>query len=150
MTTTIDRETVLALWDTALHGGDWCASLEAALADVTAEEAVWRPYEVQHSIWQIVNHLSFWHEAIARHSGGGAAASEMEIRRLNWLETEVVSEQVWEAARERLWASCDAFRAALSADDPKRDDLHHGVMHVMYHLGQLMQVRSMLGKGVVV
>lgn len=38
----------------------WFAGLERALEGSTAAEAAWRPAEGLNTIWQLVNHMTFW------------------------------------------------------------------------------------------
>jgi hypothetical protein len=53
-------DTLLAMFAYADHGV--CTPFTAAIAGLTAEQAIAEPGHGLHTIWAVVNHVRFWHE----------------------------------------------------------------------------------------
>ncbi len=41
----------------------WFVALKNAVKNLTAEQAIWKPENLDNSIWEIVHHLNFYNEA---------------------------------------------------------------------------------------
>lgn len=147
----MDNRDLAAWWDEAFNETVWWAAWRRALEDLTAEEAAWHPAPGRHSIWQIVNHMIHWREYFDYRVRGGAPYDEAELDRLNWQPTPEVNETAWMNTRERF-ASSHALVAELLNDpampEPPKPQLHprYLLMHDNYHIGQVMFIRSLLGK----
>lgn len=145
------RSELAQWWDEAFNEGTWWAAWRLALEGLTAQEAAWQPAPGRHSIWQIVNHMIHWHEYFVHRVRGGAPMDETELERLNWRPTPEVNEASWQNTRERF-ATSHALVGELLRDpampDPPKPQLHprYLLMHDNYHIGQVMYIRSLLGK----
>lgn len=48
----------------------WHGALWPHVADLTAEQALWRPAPDRHCIWEIVRHVNFWRHWLLEHAAG--------------------------------------------------------------------------------
>lgn len=140
--------TLLQLWDQSLTGGLWFAAWRAALADLTPQQAAWKPAPQRHSIWEIVNHVSFWREVTLRKARGGSSPGDDEVARENFRGPAEPTSAAWKADMDRFEASHAAMRALIAdpaiAAEPHTRATHH-LGHDSYHLGQVMYLRGMQG-----
>ncbi|HEX6557937.1 MAG TPA: DinB family protein [Longimicrobiales bacterium] len=100
----------------AWHG----PALKEALADVTAEEALWRPARHVHSIWEITLHLAGWTQECASRLATGQAA---EPEGGDWPEVGAQCDRDgWEDALQQLFHGRDVLlRAVQSLGDDALD-----------------------------
>ena len=84
-----------------------------ALEGVTAEIASWRPVPDQHTIAEIVAHLAYHTELVAKRLRGGA----WEYRREDDWQAGPSTEDAWARVRARLERAHEDFAAALAALD---------------------------------
>lgn len=136
------------------HGG-WFKALNQAVAGLTAEQAAWSPGEGVHSVWESVNHLSFWKEKVAARLGG-APLTGGRINNDSTFSESRTDEAAWQAALERLVAAQRAYREAVASlsDErleaplpgertPLKELLMSLNLHDTYHLGQMVAVRKL-------
>ena len=142
----------------AWHG----PALADALADVRAEEALWRPALHVHSIWEITLHVAGWALEVSSRLGGG---QPKEPETGDWPEPdESAGEDGWQDAVQRLFNSRDVALAAVrtlaeeelavmsgtSIDPPlgtgfSRAGLIEGLaQHNTYHAGQISLLKKMI------
>jgi DinB superfamily len=147
-TPTMDRGTVLTLWQDAWAKGLGFAPWKDVLQGLTAGQAAWPPGDGRHSIWAHVSHMCFWREYIAAAARKLPVPSDEEIRRRNF-ECPPSSLQAvqadWEALRERFVRSYRAV-ADVYADPVAHHEWMWGLIaHDSYHVGQVMLVRALQG-----
>lgn len=136
----------------AWHG----PAVAEALADVTAEEALWRPAPHVHSIWQLTLHIVAWAGEVARRLDGSEPAEPAEG---DWPEPGVS----WEAAVHRVFevrdVLLDKIRELSDADldrlcgtppdPPLGTGFTYGGMleglaqHNCYHAGQIVLLKKL-------
>jgi uncharacterized damage-inducible protein DinB len=139
--------------------GLWGLSLLDALEGLTAKQAAWKPRKKgARSIWEIVNHVTFWKDFVVRHLD-----SKSYIRAEDdWPEAGEVSEETWlktvqrlkrvhndllrrlRAGRLNLDESCDLTEGWTA---PLRAVLHGVIAHDGYHTGQILTLRQLQGIG---
>jgi len=140
----------------AWHG----PALEEVLADVTAEEAIWRAGPETHSIWEITLHIGGWSAECARRLSTGKAGEPDEG---DWPDAPArASTEDWQDAIQRLFNGRDQLVMAVHQIDD--DDLAstHGTtsglnnpvtragliegaaQHNAYHGGQIALLKKML------
>jgi uncharacterized damage-inducible protein DinB len=141
----------------SLRGGAWHGlAVAEALADLDAAAAAARPVGGAHSIWEIVRHLTVWHDAPRRRIDGERLQNLPE--ELQWPPVEDVSTAAWRAALAALDRAHDALRERVLAladsqlddpvvgSDPTVRGLLLGVLqHNAYHAGQIVVLRKALG-----
>jgi uncharacterized damage-inducible protein DinB len=143
------------------HEGDpWHGSpLNAILEGIDAARAAARPIPAAHSIWELVLHMTSWKNETARRIRGAVACMPIEG---DWPEVGDLTEERWQAARERLEAAHADLVAAVKAlpeaklYEPTNDTrsaplgtgvshyvlLHGIVQHDVYHAGQISLLKK--------
>jgi uncharacterized damage-inducible protein DinB len=117
------------------------------VANVDAKVAAAKPVPNAHSIWEIVNHLSAWEEALQQRLEGRTVELEGEA---DWPPVVESTAAAWKQAltnlRKRHAALVNAVESAtphrLLDTVPNRDHdfyhmLHGCVQHELYHAGQI-------------
>ncbi|MEO1450731.1 MAG: DinB family protein [Bacteroidota bacterium] len=139
----------------AWHG----PSLEDLLKDISAEEAAAHPYEGQHSIWELVLHLTAWRQ-FATHRLQGKHDYEVPINsELDWPPVSDLSPAAWANARDELKLRGEQLVAALlsSPVDILEQDVFGKsypyyvlvlglLQHDAYHEGQIAMLKRALRK----
>ncbi len=134
----------------------WHASLRDLLATVTPDEAIRRPVQGGHTIYEILHHLLYSAEE-ATHRLGGRPDQWDEAR--SWVETpDALTEEEWQETIGRYDDTRRAFRdaasglgdAALLAADASRptpyDLVQQLLHHEAFHAGQIAYVRRLHGR----
>jgi hypothetical protein len=132
------------LLNEAYHAKAWHGpTLRGSLRGVTAEQAVWRPSNGRHNIWELAVHASYWKFAVRRKILKDKSLSFGE-RGANWFERAVAGEAAWKADVARLDREHDALlQMVRSLESPQLSEaqtvrLIRGVaLHDIYHAGQI-------------
>ena len=146
------------------HDGDpWHGSpVKEVLRGITHEQAVRRPPNGAHSIWELVLHMTGWRNEVARRATGEPAG---EPAGGDWPSVGDPTATRWEealaafdAAHERLTSVVRGLsdqRMLEATNDPRNRELGTGVtcyellhgivQHDAYHSGQIAIVRKILG-----
>jgi len=138
----------------AWHG----PSLLRALEDTEAEQAKTKPIGGRHSIWEIVNHCTYWMEEVDRALRGEDIFDVEEIE--DWPEVRASPEE-WQADFEKLTAiheKVDKLIRELKSEDLERKleatfgetffgftfrKMLHGICdHNVYHAGQISLLKT--------
>ena len=133
----------------AWHGAD----LKAALADVTAAGAFWRPAQGRHNIAEIALHHAYSAHSVRGRISGGA----IEPFTLDGDDWFVLSDErvlAWAAIQEAvdaeqrdlatLVADVEAGRLESPLPDAERFDLVLGITcHAVYHAGQVQLIKRL-------
>lgn len=153
------REELLDTLRRSFDGGAWHGpALSEVLADVSAEEARWKPAQHVHSIWEITLHVAGWANEVAARLGG---RKPQEPDGGDWPECGCADNDGWEDAMQRVFAARDALLAAVRAlgeEDLDRvigspdSSVGEGVsaygtalgvaQHNAYHAGQIAVVKK--------
>lgn len=145
-------------WSSAWEGGGWGPAWKGAFEGLSAAQAAWKPSHIDseelsgarrdraHSIWQILNHIVFWREAVLA-IFDGHRPSEADIARRNWEEPALgdVTEQAWADAKARYRASHELIADAIAKSEDNAKKLADMVPHDAYHIGQVYTMRALLG-----
>jgi uncharacterized damage-inducible protein DinB len=143
--------------------GNWAArGLMPALEGVTAEIANWRPAPDQHTIGEIVAHLAYHTDLVAKRLRGGS----WEFKREDDWQAGPSTEAGWTQVRSKLERAHEDFSAALAglrADQllepldkswlslelvTRRIDYAIDVAtHDLYHAGQIFVLKRLFGRG---
>lgn len=140
----------------AWHGGP---TPVAAVRDVPAVMARWRPRPGRHTIWELTLHCAYWMYAVRRRMLGPAG---MRFPRSpgNWpAMPKPAGEAAWAADRallaeehRLLLEAIEGFSAALVETPSGREHWTWGdqligiVMHDTYHAGQIQLLKRLWGK----
>jgi hypothetical protein len=136
--------------DGAWHGPD----LKAALSDVNADNAFWRPAPARHNIAEIALHHAYCARAVrARLTGVDAEPFilpgddwfDIDAAALPWSRI-VEAVQLEQAKLERSVTEIGAGRARSPLTESKRLDLVLGITcHAVYHAGQIQLIKRLGG-----
>lgn len=129
----------------------WITPLRAALEEMDAAEAAWKPAPEEASIWEIVRHITAWTDWAARFLQG----QDSDVT--DWPPVAVMDKTAWEAARQKLWGTLEALRAQIAAADPEilfrpptpevtqttgLVGVASILIHNAYHAGQITKLRA--------
>ena len=137
----------------AFEGEAWHGpSVLEALAGVNAKIAAARPIPAAHSIWEIVEHVRAWEDAIRHRLNGRALQLSPEQ---DWPAISDFGDAAWTKSIDTLKQHhsdlCDAISAApehrLLATVPGKEYdfyhmLHGAVQHALYHAGQIALLKK--------
>ena len=140
----LTAEHIATWWDETYKDETYTPPWSKAVSGLTVEQAVWKPAPGRHSIWQIVEHMSFWREFKLRELDG-EPRDEEKIGRRNWAEPDEVSEAAWSAAVERFGELQMLIKDAMEQSPEKAAILRNFIEHDAYHIGQIMLLRSLQG-----
>lgn len=141
----------------AHEGNAWHGpSLSEVLTDVTAEQAVAKPIEGTHSIWELVLHIAAWEDAVRRMLVKERVKVTDEE---NFPTVSDNSEEAWQKTiahvaeinkrlRETLKEFPDEQLNELIIPIDERYSayatLHGVVQHTLYHTGQIVILKKIL------
>jgi DinB family protein len=133
----------------AWHGPD----LKAALADVSARAAVWRPAIGRHNIAEIALHHAFYVRSVIERLTGKAPPPFVlegedwfvvpDAGPLSWPEIAAVPADLQQRLAALL-VEIDEGRTQSPLSEPKRFDLVLGITcHAIYHAGQIQLLKAL-------
>jgi len=139
---------LLAALDEAYDKHGWHGTtLRNAVRRVPAEDAVWRPGEGRHNIWELTVHAAYW-KYVARRRLTGGKRGGFPMKGSNWIASP--QNASWEEAVALLESEHAAWRAAVaSVDDATLRDakkvrlISGATAHDVYHTGQIQLVRAL-------
>jgi uncharacterized damage-inducible protein DinB len=151
----MDREILLEQFTASYDENNWFVGLKSALEGVTAEQAAWKPENIDNSIWETVNHLIFWNERYLR-IWRKELTDPQDVENKGTFKSD---EADWNAAVHKLYKVMDEWKAEIeSAGDeqlngpiaekykhPWYSALAHQNMHNAYHTGQILLLRKLQG-----
>ena len=139
-----EREMLIGMWDEMWTAYTWTPSWSKSFADLTPKQAAWKPATGRNSIWQNLNHISFWRETTMNRIAGKPPTEEV-IKKCNFEEPAEVTDAAWNKALHRLEASHQLIRAGLADAKVPVERLQYLLPHDAYHLGQVMYLRALQG-----
>jgi hypothetical protein len=141
----MNRDTLLELWNGTWDGDIWFTPWAKAIEGLTPGQAAAEPAPGRHSIWQNVNHVTFWREVTLAMVRNQPRPDKDELERRNFEKPTALSQQAWDAARRRLEESHRQIAAVIANPALPLDRAQHHLSHDAYHLGQVMLTRAILG-----
>ena len=139
-----DREMLIQMWDEMWGSYTWIPGWDKSFADLTPQQAAWKPGPQRNSIWQILNHIAFWRETTVNRLAGKPPTEDV-IARSNFEEPAQITDAAWRTALSRLEKSHQAIRAALGDANVPVEKIRYLLPHDSYHLGQVMYLRALQG-----
>ncbi len=139
----------------AWHG----SSLSEILCCVSAAQAISRPVEGAHTIWEIVRHMAVWQRTVRERLQGQPIRALPDEK--DWPPISDVSDEAWAEAVGELRREYEALREeALRWTDDRLGEktegqrftvyemLHGVVQHNLYHAGQIAVLARGAAEGV--
>ena len=146
----MSREILLDLWTRWWEHDIWITPWSKAIDGLSAQQAAWQPAKDRHSIWQNVAHVTFWRTYTLTVIARQPKPSNTEVEAANFPLPAKVDETSWRVAKTALKDSHERIGAALADSGTPLDRLKHHLAHDAYHLGQIMQLRSLQGLSAIV
>ena len=140
----MDKQAMVEFWDQLWSQNMWFPGFDNSFKDLTPEQAAWKPAPARHSIWQNLNHICFWREAVVGRLDGKEPAPA-DVERRNFEGPAEVSAPAWRDTLARFARSQKLIRDALEAGKLTEEKFKFIVPHDAYHVGQAMYVRAMQG-----
>ncbi len=142
----------------ALEGPAWHGpSLLEAIEGVTAEQAAKHPIAGSHSIWQLLEHCTFWVEAARRRLHGEVVEpstdsenfpeppGDSEVSESAWRRSVMKVRQAHAQLIDEAITLSDARLAQTIANDwDVYSTLHGAVQHTLYHAGQIAILKKLV------
>lgn len=141
----MSAELAWKIWNEAWNDGLWAATWEKTVDGLTAAQAAWRPAPDRNSIWQIVEHMSFWREVSVKKAAGGAGPDDAEVARSNFPQPAAPTDAAWQATVNRFRASQQLVAAALHSGGKIVESAFQLIAHDSYHMGQVAYLRALQG-----
>jgi hypothetical protein len=141
----MDRSSFVKLYEDLWSNGLWAAPWSKAVADLSPQQAAWKPAAERKSAWQIVSHVTFWRNYfLQKLKNPDMKMPEEEILRQQWAVPDQPTDAAWSDARKNLEASHTAIAAAMK-EEASVDRIAPILGHDAYHLGQVMYLRALQG-----
>ncbi len=126
---------------------NWFVPTKIAIDGLDAEQSNWKDSTENHSIAELVSHLTFWNEAFLKEINGEEFSdSDME----NELTFKIYSEKEWKNAVSKLDSIQTEFeRITEKANEDQLSELAPDILtmtaHNAYHTGQIIYIRKSKG-----
>ncbi len=120
--------------------------VKIAIAGLTPEQAAWKDETDNHSIAQLVNHLIFWNQQLAKFKGEKPATSSGDNK-----ETfAALDKATWDSSVKQLDEVLTALEETIEEADEAKLAKWAGTIaristHNAYHTGQIIYIRKMKG-----
>ena len=150
---------MMAVRDDDPAGENWFAPVSRALGGLTAAQAAWVPGEGMNTIWQLVNHLTFWTRFVAgRLAGDPPTGRAIDNDATFGSPGDPADDEGWARAVQGLRDAYGGLHAALAPQTDAELDrplnsrrtpavtmISGTVMHDAYHIGQIVLLRRLQG-----
>ena len=150
------KENLVRQFTSSYDQNGWFVALKNAIANVTAEQANWKPAGADNSIHELINHLNYYNNAYLLRFKGEDYEYKVADNDATFDEGEA---ETWEAEAARFDAIMTEWRELLeNADESKFDEIAppHSKMswagligsinaHNAHHGGQIVLLRKLQG-----
>ncbi len=141
---------------TTFSGDSWHGpSVMKTLEGIDAEQAAARPLGERHTIWELVDHMTYWLEEVLKSLKDRHVPKPDKV--LDWPRMGSGEEQ-WRESVRRLeaavnmlldelatWNTKDLEKTVAGANYSYRQMLHGAVHHNLYHTGQIAILKRRTG-----
>lgn len=153
------KEALLEQFTAAYDENGWFVALKNALKNLTAEEAVWKPENLDNSIWEILAHLNYYNKAYVERFKGVNYVYPANDNDETFASAEDASPTAWQAEIDTFneimteWRGLIEAAAETKFDEPVSATnrarwgslLSHVNLHNAHHGGQIVLIRKIQG-----
>ena len=153
------KELLLKQLAAAYDKNGWFVALKNALNNLTAEQAAWKPENLDNSIWEILAHLNFYNRAYVERFKGIDYDYSTNNNDETFASAASPSEEKWQAEVENFDKIMTELRSLVeAAEDAKFDEpvsatnkarwaslLSQVNLHNAHHGGQIVVIRKLQG-----
>ena len=132
---------------------NWFADLRSAVKDLKTKEALWKPRNEDHSVWEIIAHLNYWNNRFLVYFKGDHPGEWIG----NNANTFQISSKTLKGELKRMNSIINEFDKRIRASKPKKINtslsknyrskwysiLINLSAHTAYHTGQIVMLRKM-------
>jgi len=142
------KSVLLEQLKTTHNSQDWFVPVMKAVDGLTVEQAVWKENPANHSIAQLVNHLTFWNRQQLAKFRGDKPPAYSGNNEDTFVPT--LDKAGWDAAVRQLDDVLTAWERAIeTADEAKLQSWYGTIAHICthnaYHTGQILYIRKEQG-----
>lgn len=151
------KQILLEQFTAAYDQNGWFVALKNAIANLTAEQAAWKPENADNSIWEILTHLNYYNNAYLERFKGVDYVYQISSNDESFASDKVMSEESWQAELLEFERIMSEWRELLeSAEDEKFAQLYspkhksawtsvitHINLHNAHHGGQIVLLRKL-------
>ena len=149
---------LLEILDEAFDRRGWHGTtLRGSLKGVTPRQALWRPGQGRHCVWELVLHTAYWKYAVRRRLGGGARGAFPRAPS-NWPRLSANADaKAWKADVALLEAEHAVLRSVVAGLSSRqldarsaqgvwrqREQIHGVAAHDLYHAGQIQLLKRLM------
>ena len=153
------KEILIEQFTVCFDENGWFVALKNALRNLTAEQAAWKPENLDNSIWGMLAHLNFYNERYLRRFNGEALPPSTFENSETFGGSDESSGTAWRAEVENFdrimseWreaiqtAGEDKLAQAVSAENksPWWEVISNINVHNAHHGGQIVVLRKLQG-----
>jgi uncharacterized damage-inducible protein DinB len=153
------KEILLEQLNVCFDENGWFVALKNAVRNLTAQQAAWKPENLDNSIWEILAHLNFYNERYLRRFQGESIEQLNIENSETFAGAEAASEEAWQAEAARFdrvmseWrkliesAGEDRLAQAVSKENqsPWWEVISNINTHNAHHGGQVVVLRKLQG-----
>ncbi len=153
------KKVLLEQFNTGYEVNGWFVALKNAVANMTAEQALWKPQGTEHSVWEMVYHLWYWNDRWRKRYLNEKNEKGPVIISETFQAKENATDEEWQETLDKLFAVMDFWKGALeNITDEKLNEqvserytdawlypLAHIMTHNAYHTGQIVIIRKIAG-----
>jgi len=145
-------------WDHIWEKEEWIAPVSTVLEGIPAAAAAWAPQGGGNSIWETLNHMTYYNERRLLRLTGQEVEHQKSNEETFKGSMDPEDEEGWEAAVIKARTIAAGLREALgqlteaqldspyvSGDITLGQELLNWIMHDAYHAGQIVLIRKQLG-----
>lgn len=151
-----EKATLLRQFANSYDNNGWFVATKNAIANVTAEQAAWKPEGADNSIYELINHLNYYNNAYLQRFKGEDYEYKIADNDESFDKGEAES---WNAEAARFDSIMSEWRTLLNdADDSKLAELAppynevpwssligNIISHNAHHGGQIVLLRKLQG-----
>ena len=153
------KEILLKQFAAAYDKNGWFVALKNALNNLTAEQAAWKPENLDNSIWEILAHLNFYNRAYVERFKGIDYVYQTDSNDETFASAANLTEEAWQAEVGKFDEIMTELRDLIErADETKFDEavsatnkarwaslLSQVNLHNAHHGGQIVLIRKLQG-----